>query len=82
MNLHCNKQLYVDIIDAASRPKEQGGIGILAPFIEKDYWITRALKIMGKADTSGKATFKGGTSLTKCYSIGNRFSEDVDVAIS
>lgn len=82
MNLHENRQLYADIIDAASRPKELGGLGILAPFIEKDYWITRALKLMSIADVSGKATFKGGTSLTKCYSIGNRFSEDIDVAIS
>lgn len=82
MNLHENRQLYADVIDAASRPKEQGGLGILAPFIEKDYWITRALKLMCEADTTDKATFKGGTSLTKCYSIGNRFSEDVDVAIS
>lgn len=82
MNLHNNPQLYADIIDAASRPKEQGGLGILAPFIEKDYWITRALKLMSDTDVSDKATFKGGTSLTKCYSIGNRFSEDVDVAIS
>lgn len=82
MNLHENRHLYADIIDAASRPKEQGGLGILAPFIEKDYWITRALKLMCDADMSDKATFKGGTSLTKCYSIGNRFSEDVDVAIS
>lgn len=82
MNLHLNKTLFADIIDAASRPKEQGGLGILAPFIEKDYWITRSLKLMREADISGKATFKGGTSLTKCYLIGNRFSEDVDVAIS
>lgn len=82
MNLHENQQLYADIIDAASQPKEQGGLGILAPFIEKDYWITRALKLMCDADMSDKATFKGGTSLTKCYSIGSRFSEDVDVAIS
>lgn len=82
MNLHEDRQLYADVIDAASRPKEQGGLGILAPFIEKDYWITRALKLMSDADVSNKATFKGGTSLTKCYSIGNRFSEDVDVAIS
>lgn len=82
MKLHNNRQLYVDIIDAASRPKGQGGMGILAPFIEKDYWITRSLKLMSQIDVSEKATFKGGTSLTKCYSIGNRFSEDVDVAIS
>lgn len=35
-----------------------------------------------KLTSQEKATFKGGTSLTKCYSIGNRFSEDVDIAIS
>lgn len=55
MNLHDNRQLYTDIIDAASRPKEQGGLGIHAPFVEKDYWITRSLKLMSEADITGKS---------------------------
>ena len=29
-----------------------------------------------------KAIFKGGTSLSKAHKIGNRFSEDIDIAIS
>ncbi len=82
MNLHENRELFSDIIDAASRSKSDGGLGILAPFIEKDYWISRALQMMSRADHLDKAVFKGGTSLTKAYGIGNRFSEDIDVAIA
>lgn len=82
MNLHENKELFSDIIDAASRSKSNGGLGILAPFIEKDYWITRSLKLMSQADNLDNAVFKGGTSLTKGYGIGNRFSEDIDIAIA
>ncbi len=82
MNLHENKELFSDIVDAASRPMAEGGLGILAPFIEKDYWITRSLQLMSRAETLDKAVFKGGTSLTKGYGIGNRFSEDIDIAIA
>ncbi len=82
MNLHENNVLFTDIIDAASRSTASGGLGIVAPYIEKDYWITRALQLMARAENLNKAVFKGGTSLTKCYSIGNRFSEDIDIAIS
>lgn len=28
------------------------------------------------------AVFKGGTSLSKAYRLGNRFSEDIDIAIT
>lgn len=82
MTLHENKDLFSDIIDAASRSKSDGGLGILAPFIEKDYWITRSLQLMSRADNLDKAVFKGGTSLTKGYGIGSRFSEDIDIAIA
>ena len=33
-------------------------------------------------DINGRAIFKGGTSLTKAYGIGSRFSEDIDIAIA
>ena len=33
-------------------------------------------------DKDNRAIFKGGSSLTKAYGIGSRFSEDIDVAIS
>lgn len=82
MRLHENKQLFSDAINAASRPKSEGGLGIKSIFIEKDYWICRSLKLMAEGDKEGKAVFKGGTSLSKTYGIGARFSEDIDVAIA
>lgn len=81
MNLHEDKDLFAEIILRASQPKEAGGLGINAGFIEKDYWITRALQQMSRSVAKDVAVFKGGTSLSKVYGIGARFSEDVDVAI-
>lgn len=37
---------------------------------------------MAANDKDDRAIFKGGTSLTKAYGIGSRFSEDIDIAIS
>ena len=82
MKLHENEQLFADAINAASRPIAEGGLGIKSIFIEKDYWICRSLKMMAEGDKDGKAVFKGGTSLSKAYGIGARFSEDIDVAIA
>ncbi len=82
MRLHENRQLFKDAIISASQPVGDGGLGISPLFIEKDYWISRALKFMAESDNEGRAVFKGGTSLSKAYGIGARFSEDIDVAIS
>lgn len=82
MKLHENKELFQDTILAAERPVEEGGLGVKSLFIEKDYWITRALKLMAANDSAHRAVFKGGTSLSKVYKIGSRFSEDIDVAIT
>ena len=82
MKLHENEQLFADAINAASRKITEGGLGIKSIFIEKDYWICRSLKLMAEGDKDGKAVFKGGTSLSKAYGIGARFSEDIDVAIA
>ena len=82
MKLHENKQLFADAINAASRPKSEGGLGIKSVFIEKDYWICRSLKRMAEGDVDSRVVFKGGTSLSKAYGIGARFSEDIDIAIA
>ncbi len=81
MILHENKQLFKDLILAASQSIEAGGLGIKREFIEKDYWITRSLKLLSDSDAEHIAIFKGGTSLSKVYGIGARFSEDIDIAI-
>lgn len=82
MRLHENRELFSDAMQAASRPIGEGGLGIKSIFIEKDYWICRSLSLMAANDKDNRAIFKGGTSLTKAYGIGSRFSEDIDVAIS
>ena len=40
------------------------------------------VSVMVRGDVGHHAVFKGGTSLTKAYNIGSRFSEDIDVAIA
>ncbi len=82
MRLHENRELFADAIQAAAQHVEDGGLGIKSIFIEKDYWICRSLSLMAMGDKNNRAIFKGGTSLTKAYGIGSRFSEDIDIAIS
>lgn len=82
MKLHTNAALFEEILDAASQPVTYGGLGIEELFIEKDYWISKVLKQLSIVDTWQRVIFKGGTSLSKVYGIGNRFSEDIDIAIS
>jgi hypothetical protein len=54
-----------------------------ANIIEKDFWVCWTLdKIFSDTTLSPHITFKGGTSLSKCYSIIDRFSEDCDLTLS
>ena len=82
MNLHENKDVFAAAIQLASTPKQEGGLGIKQIYIEKDYWICRSLKQLSECKESEVAVFKGGTSLSKAYLLGNRFSEDIDIAIT
>jgi predicted nucleotidyltransferase component of viral defense system len=55
----------------------------LPPFaIEKDAWVTLALRIMFSSNIGDHIVFKGGTSLSKVFHLIERFSEDVDLAIN
>lgn len=49
--------------------------------IEKDFWVTETLNILFSLPYADKMVFKGGTSLSKVWSIIQRFSEDIDIAI-
>ena len=51
--------------------------GIVPVIIEKDYYVTLFLREIVKRQP--KIIFKGGTSLSKCYHLINRFSEDIDL---
>ena len=50
--------------------------------IEKDFWVCLILDyLMNKSKYKDCLIFKGGTSLSKCYDIISRFSEDVDLIL-
>ena len=52
--------------------------GMREAIIEKDYYVTEALRII-EQEAGGKIIFKGGTSLSKGWGLIERSSEDVDI---
>ena len=50
--------------------------------IEKDIWVTVVLRALFALPYFEHISFKGGTSLSKCWNVIERFSEDVDIAIN
>lgn len=56
-------------------------IGLPAVAVEKDWWVTRALRIVFSLEMSNNIIFKGGTSLSKGWNLIERFSEDIDLAL-
>lgn len=50
--------------------------------VEKDWWVTMTLKALFQTGCADKLTFKGGTSLSKGWNLIQRFSEDIDLALS
>lgn len=76
MKLHENKELFEEAILATAQQK-----GIPEIYIEKDYWVTLALKTIFEDEVGKETVFKGGTALSKCHQIIDRFSEDLDLVI-
>lgn len=56
--------------------------GINSKAIEKDWWVTLVLKLLFTSKYATYFAFKGGTSLSKGWGIIDRFSEDIDIALS
>lgn len=56
--------------------------GVIEALIEKDFWVCLVLKSVFESEgLKEHLLFKGGTSLSKCYNIIERFSEDVDLIL-
>ena len=51
----------------------------MGKMIEKDYYVTMILRLL--SSEMPFVVFKGGTSLSKCYKVISRFSEDIDVTV-
>ena len=73
MNLHHDKEVFKELVVAAANE-----LAISASVIEKDYYVTIILKAL--SESLDDIVFKGGTSLTKCYQLLDRFSEDIDLS--
>jgi len=56
--------------------------GLQLKSLEKDWWVTLTLKAVFESKFSPHFQFKGGTSLSKCWNLISRFSEDIDLSIS
>jgi len=51
--------------------------------VEKDFWVCWIIDKLFRLPVWGKQlTFKGGTSLSKCWKLIERFSEDIDIVIN
>lgn len=67
-----------DFADLLTTVGETTGAG--AALVEKDYWVTEALRTVAASFFPG-VVFKGGTSLSKGWNLIRRFSEDIDLLI-
>lgn len=57
-------------------------IGLHEAIIEKDFWVCLTLDyLFHNCPWKEALTFKGGTSLSKCYGLIKRFSEDIDLIL-
>lgn len=76
MKLHKNIALYRDAIRFTAQQMK-----LKPEYIEKDYWVTYALFSIFKSEIGKETIFKGGTALSKCYQLIDRFSEDIDLVV-
>jgi len=76
MRLHENKELFRDAVIATSQLKDIAEI-----YVEKDYWVTLALYSIFSNEIGKSCIFKGGTALSKCNRLIDRFSEDIDIVL-
>lgn len=74
MFLHETKELFEEIIFNTS-----DFYNLPISIVKKDYYVSLILKEIAKRHPD--IVFKGGTSLSKCYKLIDRFSEDIDLSI-
>jgi hypothetical protein len=56
-------------------------LGVSATIAEKDFWVCWVLKRLTTIEGLPRILLKGGTTLSKCFKIVRRFSEDIDIGI-
>jgi len=76
MKLHENKQLFNQSVRFTAQHMNIPDI-----YVEKDYWVTYALHTLFNSPIGNETVFKGGTALSKCFGLIERFSEDIDLVV-
>lgn len=76
MRLFEHRDFEQAILQAAEHFHEQG---LRPAIIEKDYYVTEALRAIATTVAKDMIIFKGGTSLSKGWNLIQRFSEDIDI---
>ncbi|QQG35168.1 MAG: nucleotidyl transferase AbiEii/AbiGii toxin family protein [Micavibrio aeruginosavorus] len=76
MKLHEDAEIFRELVEATAQ-----SMALPQVYIEKDYWVTNALKNLSLSPHAAQAVFKGGTSLSKAHKLIHRFSEDIDLAV-
>lgn len=76
MRLHENKELFRQSIAFTAQHMK-----ILPIYVEKDYWVTYVLQLIFQDAIGMETIFKGGTALSKCFGLIERFSEDIDLVV-
>lgn len=76
MILHQNLTEFVKAVNFTAET-----MGIKSIYVEKDYWVTYALFTIFNNEIGRDTVFKGGTALSKCYNMVDRFSEDIDLVV-
>lgn len=57
-------------------------MGVPPAIVEKDFWVCYILDyLFHRSEFGSHLVFKGGTSLSKCYRLVHRFSEDIDLIL-
>ncbi len=72
--LHNHREQFAEAINLAVFQT-----GLAPEIVEKDYYITLILRRL--SELFDFVVFKGGTSLSKCHKVIDRFSEDIDITI-
>lgn len=78
MKLHENSTLFRQAVQFTADNMQNP---IPAIYVEKDYWVTYVLFTIFSNEIGKDTIFKGGTALSKCFNLIDRFSEDIDLVV-
>lgn len=72
MNLHNDRELFENLVAKTAKD-----FALDEALVIKDYFVVLALKMLYSSNSN--LVFIGGTSLSKCFNLIQRFSEDIDI---